>query len=420
VIFAPRGPGLRFNFMNMLANCFPRAALRGALCMVVAVLWSGCGAKKSEPDAPPAKSSGVAASPSTAPVVDLAPFAGAMPAASGPGEVAWIELISSVQMPEMPASWETNPPSRAEVTAFQLKQGEAAGAVATKLREFYTKFPASEHAEEAREQEFDLLNAAAKAGVTNALARLEALEAARLTNTALPEEARLQVRFEQMERAAGAAEAAEDFAGAAKAREAAGRALLKEYPNRGELAGLLLMAAQNYLKAGQTDQARTLAMEVTKNESPELKELATGFVQKLDRVGQPLALKFTALDGREVDLEKLRGKVVLVDFWATWCLPCLSEMPKVKALYEKLHDQGFEIVGVSLDEKKGDLERYLTKEKIPWPQYFEGASENRLAKEFQIDSIPTMWLVDRQGRLRELNARKDLAPMVEKLLAEKP
>lgn len=343
-----------------------------------------------------------------------------MPAASGPGEVAWIELISSVQMPEMPASWETNPPSRAEVTAFQLKQGEAAAGVAAKLREYYTKFPTNEHAEEAREQEFDLLSAAAKAGVTSSLARLEALEAARLTNTALPEEARLQVRLEQMERVAGAAETAGNFAGAAKAREAAGRALLKEYPKRGELAGLLLMAAQDYLKAGQIDQARLLAVEVAKNENPELKDLAAGFVLKLARVGQPLALKFTALDGREVDLEKLRGKVVLVDFWATWCLPCLAEMPKVKELYEKLHDQGFEIVGLSLDEKKGDLERYLAKEKIPWPQFFEDGPENRFAKEFQIDSIPAMWLVDRKGRLRELNALTDLAAMVEKLLAEKP
>lgn len=418
--FAPRGPDLRFIFMNMLANCFSRAALRGALYVVVAFLWSGCGAKKSESANPPTKSPAAAATPSAAPVVDLDPFGGAMPAASGPGDVAWIELVRTVQMPEMPASWETNPPGRAEVTAFQSKQGEAAAGLATKLREFYTKFPTNEHAEEAREQEFDLLNAAAKAGVTNALARLEALEAARLTNTALPEEARLQVRFEQMERVAGAAEAAEDFAGAAKAREAVGRALLKEHPKRGELAGLLLMAAQDYLKAGQTDRARTLAVEVAKNESPELKELAAGFVQKLDRVGQPLALQFTALDGREVDLAKLRGKVVLVDFWATWCLPCLAEMPKVKAMYEKLHDQGFEIVGLSLDEKKDDLERYLAKEKIPWPQFFEGGAENRFAKEFQIDSIPAMWLVDRKGRLRELNARTDLAAMVEKLLAEKP
>ena len=416
--FAARGPGLRRIFMNIVSNRFVRAALRGSLGVAVALVWSACGPKKSEPAGTPPKAPSASAA---APVVDLDPFGGAaMPAPSGPGDVAWDELVRSVQMPEMPAAWETNPPSRAEVTAFQLKQGEAAAGVATKLREFYTQHPTSEHAEEAREQEYDLLNAAAKAGVTNALARLESLEASRLTNTSLPEEVRLQVRFEQMERVAGAAGAAEDFAGAAKAREAAGRALLKEYPKRGELAGLLLMAAQDYLKAGKADLARALAVEVAKNESPELKELAAGFVQKLDRVGQPLALKFTALDGREVDLEKLRGKVVLVDFWATWCQPCLAEMPKVKAVYEKFHGQGFEIVGLSFDEKKEDLERYLAKEKLPWPQYFEGGRENRFAREFQIDSIPTMWLVDRQGRLRELNARGDLAPMIEKLLTEKP
>ena len=397
--------------MKILANYISTAAL----FITMTCLWTGCG-KKAEPETAPAKS----AAPRSAPVVDLAPFGGPSPAAASPGDKAWEELVAAVQMPEMPAAWETNPPSRADVAAFQLEQGKAAEAIATKLRDFYSKFPTNEHAVEAREQEFDLLNAAAKAGVTNALARLEALETARLMNMALPEETRLQVRIEQMERIAGPAEQRDDFEAAAKAREATGRALLKEYPQRGELAGLLLMAAQDYLRAGKTDQARALAVEVMKNESPELKELATGFVQKLDRVGQPLALKFTALDGREVDLEKLRGKVVLVDFWATWCVPCLSEMPKVKALYDKLHGQGFEIVGISLDEKKADLERYLAKEKIAWPQYFDGSPENRFAKEFQIDSIPTMWLVDRQGKLRELNARKDLAAMVEKLLAEKP
>ena len=146
---------------------------------------------------------------------------------------------------------------------------------------------------------------------------------------------------------------------------------------------------------------------------------AEGFLRKLDRIGQPLALQFTALDGKDVDLAKLRGKVVLIDFWATWCLPCLAELPNVKAVYEKHHARGFEIVGISFDEKKEDLERLLAREKVPWPQYFE-AGENRFALEFQIESIPTMWLVDKRGRLRDLNAREDLAGKVEKLLAETP
>ena len=70
---------------------------------------------------------------------------------------------------------------------------------------------------------------------------------------------------------------------------------------------------------------------------------------------KPLDLKYTAVDGSAVDLSKMRGKVVLVDFWATWCPPCRGEVPNVVAAYTKYHDQGFEIVGVSLDKDKERL-----------------------------------------------------------------
>src|SRR5882762_4870715 len=67
---------------------------------------------------------------------------------------------------------------------------------------------------------------------------------------------------------------------------------------------------------------------------------------------KPLDLAVTAVDGSKIDLSKLRGKVVLIDFWATWCPPCREEVPNVVAAYQKYHGQGFEIVGVSLDQDK--------------------------------------------------------------------
>jgi thiol-disulfide isomerase/thioredoxin len=135
------------------------------------------------------------------------------------------------------------------------------------------------------------------------------------------------------------------------------------------------------------------------------------------KVGEPLDIKFTAVDGREVDLEKLRGKVVLIDFWATWCGPCIGELPHLLDAYREFHDQGFEIVGISFDQDKSALER-LTKEKgMTWPQYFDGKGwKNDFGVKYGIRGIPTMWLIDQQGRIASTNARADLAGQVGKLL----
>jgi hypothetical protein len=98
----------------------------------------------------------------------------------------------------------------------------------------------------------------------------------------------------------------------------------------------------------------------------------------------------------------------------------MHELPNVKSTYTKLHPKGMEIVGISLDQEKDKLEETLKEEKMDWPQYFDGKGwKNDLAKEYGIQSIPAMWLVDKKGVLRDLNARDGLDEKVEKLLAEK-
>jgi thiol-disulfide isomerase/thioredoxin len=132
---------------------------------------------------------------------------------------------------------------------------------------------------------------------------------------------------------------------------------------------------------------------------------------------KPLDLKFTAVDGSTVDLSKMRGKVVLVDFWATWCPPCRGEVPNVLAAYKEYHDKGFEIVGISLDQDKNALLSFTKEKGMVWPQAFDGKGwDSSISSGFGITEIPTMWLVGKDGRVITTNARNDLAGQVAKAL----
>jgi thiol-disulfide isomerase/thioredoxin len=163
--------------------------------------------------------------------------------------------------------------------------------------------------------------------------------------------------------------------------------------------------------------------ELAKNTNADIASMAKEWIENTKAMtalkSKPLDLKFKAVDGSDVDLEKMRGKVVLIDFWATWCGPCMAEVPNVVKTYERLKEKGFEIIGISLDQDEGELKRVIKAKKMTWPQYFDGQGwANTFAKRFGIDGIPTMWLVNKQGVVTDTDARKGLADKVEKLLAE--
>lgn len=124
---------------------------------------------------------------------------------------------------------------------------------------------------------------------------------------------------------------------------------------------------------------------------------------------EPFALKFISLDGNEINIKSLRGKIVLIDCWATWCSPCLKEIPRIKKLYERYHEFGFEVIGISMDDfaSKTRVKQIVERESIPWPQRFEGKgfNEDTFRKQFDIKSLPTMYLIDRKGNIVDTNAR---------------
>ena len=132
-------------------------------------------------------------------------------------------------------------------------------------------------------------------------------------------------------------------------------------------------------------------------------------------VGNELVFEGVYDDGTEIDWKSYRGKVVLVDFWATWCGPCVGEVPNVLKLYEKYHDAGFDVVGYSLDNDLDALEKFEKERKLPWrtgvrklsmqANEKDGKNYTNLTEYYGIHAIPTMILVDKDGKVIDTNAR---------------
>lgn len=194
-------------------------------------------------------------------------------------------------------------------------------------------------------------------------------------------------------------------------------AMLTADPDDMKTAGLAMQLAQAFEQLPGGEPVAMAAFKAfgplfAKSGNPRIKQMGESFAGTLRRLslpGNPMAIKGTLLNGQPFDQKSLAGKVVLVDFWATWCGPCVAEIPNVLEQYEKYHAKGFEVIGISLDQDRGALEKFVADQKVPWPILFEESEgdgwQHPLATYYGISGIPTVILLGRDGNVITLNAR---------------
>ncbi len=175
--------------------------------------------------------------------------------------------------------------------------------------------------------------------------------------------------------------------------------LLRENPTDPAAVSLQMASADLMLRFDH-EKGITVLRELTRSPDKNLAQAANARLLKEQMIGKPLDLKFTAMDGSSVDLGALRGKVILLDFWATWCPDCLREMPVLRKTYQKYKDKGLAVVGISLDKDGQALANFVAKKLIPWPQFFDGQGwQSELAIKYGVRSIPETWLINQRGNV---------------------
>jgi thiol-disulfide isomerase/thioredoxin len=155
-------------------------------------------------------------------------------------------------------------------------------------------------------------------------------------------------------------------------------------------------------------------------------ELIEGVRRTRDALGKPFDLEFTdAIKGSSFSIKGWKGKVVVIEFWATTCGSCVADMPNMKGLYAKYHDKGVEFIGISLDKAPDEggldaLKKFVADNGISWPQYYQGkAWDSDFSKSCGVHVIPTVFVVDGEGKLISIDARGKLDTMLPELLKTK-
>ncbi len=178
-----------------------------------------------------------------------------------------------------------------------------------------------------------------------------------------------------------------------------------------EYAGANEVAAEAYEALGK------IFSDSTEEQLSSFGEMFAGAARRVKLVGNVLELQGTKLDGTKFDVAELKDKVVLVTFWAADSLSCHTEFPIIKKGYDKYHEHGFEVVGVSIDRDRKRLEEYVEEQQIPWITLHEkdNAGRNPATRQYGIFGIPAMFLLGRDGKVISITARgRELPRLLDK------
>ena len=180
---------------------------------------------------------------------------------------------------------------------------------------------------------------------------------------------------------------------------------VSDYPDSSDAAEAMMQLGVAQEFAGQEEDAKKWYNKISARfptSNPGKK--AAGAIKRLDCVGQSIRISGKSSTGQTVDLSQFKGKVVLLHYWATWCEPCVSDIGTIKQLYAKHGAAGFIPLGINLDANNKAVVDFLKTNKLSWPQLLEpGSLDGRLANELGIMTLPTMILIDKDGRVLNRN-----------------
>jgi thiol-disulfide isomerase/thioredoxin len=253
----------------------------------------------------------------------------------------------------------------------------------------------------------DMISAAVQSGTyPDGAKRLESL-LARLQRTEEDRQAAGYVRFRQISAEYGLSMQARgaDFAKIQTEWLKKLQQYVAEYPQSPDAAEAMLQLAIAQEFAGQEEEAKKWYGRIVQGfpESATARK-AVGARTRLDSVGKVLEFQGRSPSGEIVDLARYRGKMVLIQYWATWCEPCKADMALLKELLDKHGRAGFAVVGINLDTERQAMASHLKENPLPWPQIFEeGGLESRPAVELGILTLPTMILLDQDGKVVNRN-----------------